>query len=262
MEIIGIIPSRYNSTRFPGKPLVDIGGKTMIQRVYEQAIQAKSLSDVIIATDDERIFKEVERFGGKVQMTSEHCKNGTERCAEVIASNFRNSAIIVNIQGDEPFINPQQIDLLADCFTDEKTEIATLIKEHPLNEELQNQTRVKVVVNKLMKAMYFSRQLIPFTSEHHHFTVHGFQKSPSSTLPPTHSSKYSTVYYKHIGIYAYRKSVLLDIVKLPPGILEMAENLEQLRWLENGFAITCALTNHDSISVDVPEDLAALKKFL
>lgn len=262
MKIIGIIPSRFDSTRFPGKPLVDIGGKTMIQRVYEQAGKATTLSQVIVATDDERIFKEVKNFGGKVLMTSKKCKNGTERCAEVITSHCQDADVIINIQGDEPFIDPEQIELLASCFKEGNTEIATLIKEHALNEELQNPARVKVVVNKHLKAMYFSRQLIPFTNESHQFVIHGFQNSSGNIPRSNHSPKHTAVYYKHIGVYAYRKSVLLELINLPPGVLEMAENLEQLRWLENGYTITCALTNHDSISVDIPEDLITIKKFL
>lgn len=231
MKIIGIIPSRYASTRFPGKPLVDIDGKTMIRRVYEQASKATALSDVIVATDDERIFKEVKSFGGKVVMTSSNHKNGTERCAEIAAS--FNADVIINIQGDEPFIEPVQINLLADCFKDENTQIATLIKEHPLNNELRNPARIKVVVNKNMEALYFSRSVIPYTKP----------------------EILNTKYYKHIGIYAYRKNALLEIVNLPESSLEKAESLEQLRWLENGYKIKCAITTHESISIDTPEDL-------
>lgn len=233
MKIIAVIPARYASTRFPGKPLVDILGKPMIQRVYEQVKQAKTLSDVIIATDDERIFKAVESFGGKVMMTSAQHKNGTERCAEVADKN--EADVIINIQGDEPFIEPEQIDLLAGLFSDSDTRIGTLVKQENLTVELKNHSRIKVVLNKNMEALYFSRSLIPF-----------MQSSGSSQ------------YYKHIGIYAYSKQVLQQLVKLAPTPLEIAESLEQLRWLENGYKIKCALTEHESRSVDTPEDLAAI----
>ena len=231
MKITGIIPSRYASSRFPGKPLVDIGGKTMIRRVYEQAVQAKSLSEVIVATDDESIFKEVQSFGGNVIMTSASHNNGTERCAEIALT--LDADVIINIQGDEPFIHSEQIDLLANLFTDANVQIGTLIKEHALNEELENPARIKVVLNKNMEALYFSRSVIPYLRD-------GIAHQ----------------YYKHIGIYGYRKNILNEIVKLLPSPLELAESLEQLRWLENGYRIKCAVTTHDSLSVDTPEDLA------
>lgn len=244
MKIIGIIPSRYASSRFPGKPLVDIGGKTMIRRVYEQAARSKSLSSVIVATDDERIFNEVKSFGGNVMMTSASHNNGTERCAEVATTS--DADVIINIQGDEPFIQPEQIDLLAALFADSKVQIGTLVKEHPLNDELKNPARIKVVLNKNMEALYFSRSVIPFLQDSSH---------PDSYR----DSKLNAQYHKHIGIYGYRKDVLLEIVKLPSSPLELAESLEQLRWLENGYRIQCALTTHDSISVDTPEDLNKLQ---
>jgi 3-deoxy-manno-octulosonate cytidylyltransferase (CMP-KDO synthetase) len=241
MKIAGIIPARYASTRFPGKPLVDIAGKTMIHRVYEQALKAKSLTEVLVATDDERIFKEVEGFGGKVIMTAPHHQNGTERCAEVAAKLDVN--VVINIQGDEPFIQPEQIDLLSATFINNlyNTQIATLIKVHPfhaLDEVLNNPARIKVVVNNKLEALYFSRSLIPFLRDH--------------------SKALSTTFYKHIGIYGFRKDVLLELVKLPPSHLELAESLEQLRWLENGYRIQCAITNMESTSVDVPADLEGL----
>jgi len=238
MKITGIIPARYASSRFPGKPLINIGGKTMIRRVYEQAIQAKSLGEVIVATDDERIFKEITDLGGKAVMTLPTHQNGTERCAEVAEK--LDADVIINIQGDEPFIQPQQIDLLARAFTDhpETTQIATLIKEHPLDGELRNSSRIKVVIDKYLNALYFSRSIIPF------------QRDSSKAL--------SIPYYKHIGIYGFRKDILLDVVKLAPTILETAENLEQLRWLENGYSIKCAITTFESASIDTPEDLRGL----
>ena len=210
----------------------------MIHRVYEQAIKAKTLTEVIVATDDERIFKQVEAFGGKAVMTSANHQNGTERCAEV-AQNL-DADVIINIQGDEPFIQPEQIDLLSNVFKAklEATPIATLIKEHPLDGELRNSNRIKVVVNKYLDALYFSRSIIPF------------QRDSSKAL--------SVKYYKHIGIYGFRKDVLLEVVKLPPSSLELAESLEQLRWLENGYTIKCAITTFESVSVDTPEDLKGL----
>ena len=239
MKIAGIIPARYASTRFPGKPLVDIGGKTMIHRVYEQASKATSLNEVIVATDDERIYNEVKRFGGKVVMTAANHQNGTERCAEVALQ--LDCDVIINIQGDEPFIQPEQINLLASVFTDGTAtpDIATLIKEHALDEELRNNARIKVVINKHLNALYFSRSIIPFLRD----------TARADT----------TTYYKHIGIYAFRKAVLADLVKLPPSALEMAESLEQLRWLENGYRIKCAVTTLESVSVDTPEDLVGLR---
>ena len=257
MKITGIIPSRFASTRFPGKPLIDINGKTMIRRVYEQASKAKSLSEVIVATDDERIYKEVRSFGGNVVMTSASHNNGTERCAEIAKNS--GSEVIINIQGDEPLIHPEQIDLLATCFaSQDKTQIATLIKESPLNEDLQNPARVKVVINKNREALYFSRHVIPFVRNSPHFIVQGFQSRMPANLPQDDMTAH-LIFYKHIGIYGYRKDILLEIVKLRESLLEKAEALEQLRWLENGYKIKCAITEHDSFSIDTPEDLKGLK---
>lgn len=233
MQITGIIPSRFGSTRFPGKPLVDIAGKTMIRRVYEQASKAKSLSEVIVATDDERIFNEVKSFGGKVVMTSAVHKNGTERCAEVAAG--LNADVIINIQGDEPFIEPAQIDLLASCFENSETQIATLIRKQEWDDVLKNPARIKVVVNQNMEAQYFSRSIIP--------------------NPVLNDDPRIFNFYLHTGIYGFRKNVLLDVVKLPPSLLELAESLEQLRWLDHGYKIKCAITEHESKSIDTPEDL-------
>lgn len=235
MNVIGIIPSRYASTRFPGKSLVDIGGKTMIRRVYEQAAKAKSLSQVTVATDDERIFNEVKSFGGEVMMTSSLHQNGTERCAEVVSVISNNIDIVINIQGDEPFIEPRQIDLLASCFTNKDVQIATLVRAFKNEEEKQNPSRVKAFVDEEMNALMFSRSAV--------------NRQPSTV---------NGQLFKHIGIYAFRKNVLLEIVKLAPSPLEIAESLEQLRWLENGYHIQCALTTHESISIDTPEDLKGL----
>jgi len=237
MRVTGIIPSRYASTRFPGKPLADIGGKTMIRRVYEQASQSKLLSEVIVATDDERIFKEVESFGGKVVMTYTEHKNGTERCAEVAAK--IDADVIINIQGDEPFIEPVQIDLLADCFNEVDTQIATLIRKIDWDDELRNPSRIKVVLNKKNEAMYFSRSIIPNPISKQHFDELEF--------------------YLHIGIYGFRKEILMELVNLPPTPLEGTESLEQLRWLENSYRIKCKETSHISVSIDTPQDLENLQ---
>jgi 3-deoxy-manno-octulosonate cytidylyltransferase (CMP-KDO synthetase) len=225
-KIVGIIPSRYASTRFPAKPLVDIFGKSMIQRVYEQAKKAVSLSDVIVATDDQRIFDYVLGFGGKVVMTSSEHQSGTDRCAEVLAE-LANVDVVINIQGDEPFIEPEQIDQLAACFEDAETQIATLIKKMDSEEDLQSDTVVKVSKTDSNKAINFSRK----------------------AFAPLADS------YKHIGIYAYRSDTLKTISKLPQSKNELAERLEQLRWLDNGFSIQLAETEHESNSVDTPEDL-------
>lgn len=258
MKIIGIIPARYASSRFPGKPLVNIGGKTMIRRVYEQALKAPTLSEVIVATDDERIYHEVKNFGGKVVMTSPTHTNGTERCAEVAAQ--LETDVVVNIQGDEPFIHPEQINLLANSFEATTTQIATLVKEQPLNEELHNHARIKVVMNKQGEAMYFSRNVIPFISQHSEFTIRGFQNAKRADgAEKLHTEVSRLRFFKHIGIYAYRSHILQELVKLEPTPLELAESLEQLRWLENGYRITCVQTVHDSLSIDTPQDIEAVK---
>ncbi len=239
MNIIGIIPSRYASTRFPGKPLAMIGGKSMIQRVYEQAKKATNLTRVMVATDDERIAGHVAAFGGEVTMTDTGHTNGTSRCLEVIKKpEFQSAEAVINIQGDEPFINPQQIDQLASLFTDQQTEIATMaavIKEH---DELFDPNTVKVVIDQNNFALCFSRQAVPFNRGHH----------PDRWIEHHH-------YLKHIGIYGYRTSVLQKITALPPTPLEEAEKLEQLRWLENGFKIKVKITDFESISIDTPADL-------
>lgn len=241
MKILGIIPARYASTRFPAKPLIDIYGKTMIRRVYEQANKSNLLDKLIVATDDELIFNEVKSFGGEVMMTSFKHKNGTERCAEVADELPENYDIVINIQGDEPFFEPEAIELIAECFEDEKTDIATLIKQIEDIHDLENPTVVKAVVAKNKKALYFSRLPIPF-----------YRNDSTDIRIKKH------VYYKHIGIYAYRANVLKEIVKLKESSLEKAESLEQLRWLENGYQISTNITTHDSNSVDTPEDLRAL----
>lgn len=236
MTILGIIPARYKSSRFPGKPLVDIKGETMVQRVYNQACKAKSLSKVIVATDDERIFNHVNSFGGNVIMTSSEHKNGTERCAEV-AENEKNSDFVINIQGDEPFINPKQIDQLADFISRTEFDIATLCKKIDSNEILFNPNVVKVVFQQ-QRALYFSRSVIPYC------------RQDDKLKWILHHD-----YYKHIGMYAYKSSCLSGIASLQPTPLEKSESLEQLRWLESGFSIGITPTKLESISIDTPQDL-------
>lgn len=243
MKIIGIIPSRYGSTRFPGKPLVDIFGKPMIQRVYEQAKKSSSLTDVIVATDDERIRQCVLGFGGKAAMTSGTHKTGTDRCAEVVEKMYPDFDVAINIQGDEPYIHPEEIDELADCFKDKKVSLATLIMKMDSNEDLFNQNRVKVVVDKNMNALYFSRSPIPFN-----------KTAGSSEWHKKHA------YYKHIGIYGFRTDILKKITCLEQSPLETAESLEQLRWLENGYQIRTRITRFESVSIDSPEDIEKLIK--
>jgi 3-deoxy-manno-octulosonate cytidylyltransferase (CMP-KDO synthetase) len=242
MKFIGIIPARYASTRFPGKPLVEINGVSMIRRVYEQASKCGSLSAVIVATDDERIMKHVSEFGGTAVMTSASHPSGTDRCFEAYKVNSSNEEIIVNIQGDEPFIQPAQIDLICSCFAKRDTEIATLVKKIITQEELFNENIPKVILTENKEAAYFSRQTIPF-----------FRGVDKNEWLKKHE------YFKHIGMYAYRKDVLEKITGLNPSSLEVAESLEQLRWLENGFKIRVEITDVESQAVDVPSDLDKLK---
>lgn len=237
MNILGVIPARYASTRFPGKPLVIIDGKTMIQRVYEQACKANSLTKVIIATDDGRIATEVKAFGGEYIFTNPSHQSGTDRCAEVISHLLEFDAVI-NIQGDEPFIDPKQIDLLASCFEDKTVELATLIKEIHTEEELFNNNIPKVVLNTIGEAIYFSRHTIPY-----------IRNAEKEDWLNKHQ------FYKHIGIYGYKTDTLLEITKLPVSELEIAESLEQLRWIENGYKIQTKITDIETLAIDTPEDL-------
>jgi len=243
-KTIGIIPARFASTRFPGKPLVDIAGKSMIQRVYEQASKAKSLSKVVIATDDARIVEEVKKFGGEFVITASTHQSGTDRCAEVIEQ-LPGFDIVINIQGDEPFIEPAQIDLLASCFTEEKVQLATLIKSIESQESIYNPNSPKVVIDVTGRAMYFSRSPIPFIR---------------NGEPGVWAEKHQ--FYKHIGIYGYRTASLVEITKLPPSSLEIAESLEQLRWIENGYYIQTKVTDLETVAIDTPEDLKKLNKLL
>ena len=241
MKILGVIPARFASTRFPGKPLVMIDGMTMIERVYKQSSKSLSLKQVIVATDDEIIYKTVTAFGGNVIMTSTNHLSGTDRCAEVLEREKNKWDLVINIQGDEPFIEPGQIDLLTSCFADSSVQIATLIKKISSLSELSNSNIPKVILDKHANAIYFSRQAIPF--------IKGF---------PFEKWLDQATFYKHIGIYAYRVETLSRLVKLTQGRLEKAESLEQLRWLENGFTIRAAITEVETTAIDTPEDLARI----
>jgi 3-deoxy-manno-octulosonate cytidylyltransferase (CMP-KDO synthetase) len=241
LKVLGVIPARFASSRFPGKPLALIDGKPMIMRVYEQSLKAASLLEVIVATDDNRIFNTVETSGGKAMMTSAGHRSGTDRCMEVqekLEKVKKYFDIVVNIQGDEPYIHPSQIDLTVSAFEHNEIQISTLVKRIISSEELFNPNVNKVVMNNRNEALYFSRNPIPFMRQ--------FEKQDWI--------KYGT-FYKHIGIYAFRADILKKITTLDPGWLEEAESLEQLRWLENGFKIHTKLTDFDSISVDTPDDL-------
>lgn len=243
MKILGIIPARYASTRFPAKPLADLGGKSVIERVYTQSKKCKSLNRVIIATDHSKIFEHVSQFGGEVCMTSENHASGTDRCYEVLAKQKESFDYVINIQGDEPFIEPQQITLLASLL-DGTTQLATLVKRLEIQEQVLNPNIVKAIFNKQNEALYFSRLPIPYW------------RGKESEWVKQHT------YYKHIGLYAYRTDVLKNITQLPVSALERAESLEQLRWLENGFKIKVAETTLETIGIDTPEDLEHAKQYL
>jgi len=237
MKILGVIPARYESTRFPGKVLADIQGKSMVQRVYEQAKKSTYLNKVIIATEDEKVVGHVERFGGEAMLTDTNHASGTDRCFEVLQKQTEAYDYVINIQGDEPFIDPRQINELAGLL-DGSVELATLIKKITTNDEIFNLGEVKTVFNKKMEALYFSRQPIPYYR--HAAELDWLQEQD---------------YYKHIGIYGYRADILEQISNLPVSNLEKAESLEQLRWLENGLQIKLAFTDFESICIDTKEDL-------
>lgn len=236
MNILGIIPARYASSRFPGKVLADIRGKTMVERVFLQACRAKHLTEVLIATDDERVFDAAQRFGAPVVMTRPEHPSGTDRCYEALQNQPKSYDFVVNIQGDEPFIRPEQIDLLTATLTSREVEIATLV--HTLDDEksYNNPNVVKVVLSQRQEAMYFSRSPIPYRR----------------------NTSVATPLYRHIGLYAYRTDILQSLTALSPSVLEQIEGLEQLRWLENGYRIRVAHTPFGSQGVDTPEDLARL----
>jgi len=244
LRFVGIIPARYASTRFPGKPLVEIGGKSMIQRVYEQVSEA--LTDVYVATDDQRIYDAVMAFGGKAIMTSDQHKSGTDRCYEAFSKLEEQFDVVINIQGDEPFIQPEQIKTLQTCFDEPDTEIATLAKVFTGKddfESLNNPNSPKLVINKRNEAMYFSRSVIPYRR---------------SAEPEKWISLHS--YLKHVGIYAYRAAILRELTLLEQSPLEIAESLEQLRWLENGYRIKVGFTDVETVGIDTPEDLEKVKQ--
>lgn len=244
MKILGVIPSRYASSRFPGKPLIDIQGKSMIQRVYERSKESRSLHRVVVATDDLRIYDHVNAFGGEAVMTSPHHQSGTDRCVEAYRLLKENYDAVINIQGDEPVINPQQLDLLAFCFNDDRCEIATLAVKVKNQDILFDPSKIKVVLDHTQNAIYFSRHPIPY------------QQRPMSEWLDHHR------YLKHVGIYGFRTDILSEIGRLPPSGLELAESLEQLRWLENGYKIYVKITEFDSISVDIPKDVDRVLEIL
>jgi len=243
--IAGIIPARYASTRFPGKALADINGKSMIQRVYEQAAKSASLSTLVVATDDMRIFDHVLDFGGKAVMTAAHHPSGTDRCQDALTQMGSGYRYVINIQGDEPFIDPAQIDELAAALQDSTTEIATQMIPVSNHDELFDKGEVKIVLNTANEALYFSRMVIPF--------IKGVDELQWHLHHP---------YYRHVGLYAYRGDILDKITKLPVSALEKAESLEQLRWVENGFRIKCVTTKYESHCIDTPEDLEKMLKRL
>ncbi|MBR7133962.1 MAG: 3-deoxy-manno-octulosonate cytidylyltransferase [Bacteroidaceae bacterium] len=245
MKFVGIIPARYASTRFPGKPLAMLGGKTVIQRVYEQVKDC--FDDLYVATDDERIASCVNEFGGKYVMTSPDCNNGTERCLDAYKNLNLQCDVIVNIQGDEPFIQRKQVDALMACFDSAETDIATLVKPFEKAdglERLECPNSPKVIMNADGFAIYFSRSVIPY--------LRGVEKEQWLD---------NHVFYKHLGIYAYRTDVLKEITVLEQSPLEKVESLEQLRWLENGYKIKVGITDIETIGIDTPEDLERAKKF-
>jgi len=241
MKILGVIPARYASSRFPGKPLVVIDGKTMIRRVYEQAVKCNKLIKVIVATDSETIASHVRLFHGNVMMTAEHHNSGTERCAEVLEKLRMEGEVfdyVINIQGDEPYIEPDQISQVAECFNNPQTQLATLIKRITSPEELSSANVVKVVADKMGYALLFSRSIIPF--------IRGRDQQEWLS---------AAAFYKHVGIYGYQASVLAKIVTLPVSELEHAESLEQLRWLDHGYRIITQVTEYESVAIDSPADL-------
>lgn len=246
MKFIAIIPARYASTRFPGKPLADMGGKPMIQRVYEQVKRA--VHDVWVATDDSRIFETVKAFGGKAVMTSTDHRSGTDRIQEAYSKIGEDFDVVINVQGDEPFIQPEQIESLKECFDSKDVELATLVK--PFKKEdgfdvLLNPNSPKVVINKKSEAIYFSRSIVPYIRDAHH--TEWLDKH---------------IFYKHIGMYAYRVDVLKEITQLPQSSLEKAESLEQLRWIENGYRIRVGYTDVETMGIDTPEDMERAIKLL
>ena len=246
LRFIAIIPARYASTRFPAKPLALLGGKPVIQRVYEQVTGV--ISSAVVATDDERIADAVKAFGGKVVMTSPNHKSGTDRCWEAYQKLGEEYDVVINVQGDEPFIAHSQLKAIMECFADENTDIATLVK--PFSESdglaaLENPNSPKVVLDSESRAIYFSRSVIPY--------LRGVEREQWLS---------SHTFYKHIGMYAFRSDVLGKITSLPQSTLELAESLEQLRWLENGYKIGVGISDVETVGIDTPEDLQRAEEFL
>ena len=246
LKFIVVIPARYASTRFPGKPLALLGGKPVIQHVYEQV--SGVVENVVVATDDERIYEAVEAFGGRVVMTSTNHKSGTDRCWEAYQKQGEEYDVVINVQGDEPFIAHSQLRAIMDCFNDETTDIATLVK--PFTEEdgieaLENPNSPKVVLDKQSRAIYFSRSVIPY--------LRGVEREQWLK---------KHTYYKHIGMYAFRADVLRQVTSLEQSPLELAESLEQLRWLENGYKIGVGISDVETVGIDTPEDLQKAEEFL
>lgn len=243
MKFTAVIPARYASTRFPGKPLAILGGKTVIQRVYEQA--ASVLSEVYVATDDERILSAVEAFGGRAVMTRADHQSGTDRIEEAVEKTGTQADVIINVQGDEPFIQPSQIKTLMALFDDPQTQIGTLGKRFDSMDAVSNPNSPKIVTDHRGFALYFSRSVIPF--------IRGVESDEWLSHYP---------FLKHLGVYAYRREVLAEVTRLPQGQLEKAESLEQLRWLENGYRIRVGLTDVETVGIDTPADLERAEQFL
>lgn len=243
MKFIAVIPARYASTRFPGKPLAMLGGKTVIQRVCEQALSV--LPDVYVATDDERIFDAVTSFGGKAVMTRKDHKSGTDRIEEAVEITGTDADVVINIQGDEPFVHPSQIETLMHLFDDPETQIGTLGKPFDTMEAVMNPNSPKIVTDRRGFALYFSRSIIPY--------IRGVEQGEWIQQYP---------FLKHLGVYAYRREVLAEVTRLPQSALEKAESLEQLRWLENGYRIRVGITDVETVGIDTPDDLARAEEFL
>lgn len=243
MNILAVIPARYNSSRFPGKPLADIGGKTMIERVYTQVQKAAGITEIVVATDDERIVETIRNFGGKYVMTSPNHPSGTDRCAEVLNTLPGDYDAVINIQGDEPFIHPEQVEQIAGLLRKHNTEIATLARKIQVKEDIFDPSKVKVVFDSNRKALYFSRSPIPYDRQH-----------------PQEDWLYHTEFYLHVGIYGYTAEVLRDITGLQVSSLEKTESLEQLRWLQNGYSLHLDITPHESFGIDTPADLDRIVK--
>lgn len=246
LKFLAVIPARYASTRFPGKPLARLGGKPVIRRVWEQVTQV--FADAVVATDDQRIIEAVEAFGGRAVMTSPDHRSGTDRCREAVEKSGGTPDIVVNVQGDEPFIAPSQLRAIARCFDDPSTDIATLVKPFTPADglaALENPNSPKVVLGTAGQALYFSRSVIPY-----------LRGVPREEWLERHT------FYKHIGMYAFRRETLYEVTALPQSALERAESLEQLRWLENGYRIRTGISDVETIGIDTPEDLAKAEAFL